>query len=188
MPLTGPNMSAISTVNDAQSDMRRVYYDGAPGVFVSGAVWLIAGLVAWYARPSLAVWTLLIGGAMIHPLSLLLCKILGYPAAHTPGNPMASLAGESTVWLIVGCVIAFGVSTQRIEWFFPAMMLMIGGRYFTFQTVYGQRAYWVLGALLCASAVAVVLLRAPVAVGAIVGACIELACAVFIARRASRQG
>ena len=34
------------TFTQAQADMRSGYFDGAPGIFVSGLVWLVAGLVA----------------------------------------------------------------------------------------------------------------------------------------------
>ena len=44
--------------------------------------------------------------------------------------------------------IAFGLSLQRSEWFFQAMLLIIGGRYLTFASIYGNRLYWVLGAVL----------------------------------------
>ena len=168
------------TIKSAQSDMRRGYSYGAPGVLVSGSVWLVSGVVALTVSAQMSVLTLLVGGALIFPLSMLMCKLLGLPHGHTAGNPLGVLAGEGTVWLVAGCAIAYGVSVLRIEWYFPAMLLVIGGRYLTFQTLYGLRIYWVLGALLGATGFALALLRAPPVIGAFSGATIELISAIVL--------
>ena len=174
------------TIKTAQADMRRGYTFGAPGVLVSGSVWLAAGVVVLMVSSQAAVLTLLAGGALIFPLAMLLSKLLGLPDGHTKGNPLGTLAGEGTVWLIAGCVIAYGVSTLRIEWFFPAMLLVIGGRYLTFQTLYGLRLYWVLGALLIAAGFALAVLLAPPLVGAFAGGVIELVFAAILFVEAKR--
>lgn len=174
------------TINAAQADMRSGYTFGAPGVLVSGSVWLVAGVVALMVSSQIAVLTLLAGGALIFPLAMLLSKLLGLPNGHTAANPLGVLAGEGTIWLIAGCVIAYGMSVLRIEWFFPTMLLVIGGRYLTFQTLYGLRVYWVLGALLAAAGLALALLRAPPVIGAFAGAAIELVFAVFLFKQAKR--
>lgn len=174
------------TIEAAQADMRRSYLFGAPGVLVSGLVWLTAGVVALMVSAQAAVLTLLAGGALIFPLSMLLTKLLGISGKHSAGNPLGTLAGEGTFWLLAGCAIAYGMSVLRIEWFFPAMMLVIGGRYLTFQTLYGLRAYWVLGALLGAAGLALALVRAHPVVGAFAGAAIELVFAVVLFVQAKR--
>lgn len=175
--------SVALSLRDAQADMRVGYRCGAPGVAVSGAVWLVAGGVALGVSHQAAVWALLIGGAMIHPLGMLLARLTGARGSHTPGNPLASLAGEGTVWLLAGIVIAYGLHLLRLEWFFPAMLLVIGGRYFTFQTLYGLRTYWVLGGLLCALGMALVVTSAPVPVAALSGGALEVVFALWLYRR-----
>lgn len=162
------------TIQQAQADMRRGYLSGAPGVLVSGLVWLVAGVVAALHSERAAVVALLLGGAVIHPLAVVLTKLLGHSGKHSAGNALGGLAGEITFWLLAGCAIAYGVQVLRIEWFFPAMLLVIGGRYLTFQTIYGLRAYWACGAVLCVTGVALALTRAPVVTGAFAGACIEV--------------
>jgi hypothetical protein len=161
------------TFDAAQADMRRGYLSGAPGVLVSGLVWLVAGVVAVAGSDIAAVLALLAGGALIHPLSILLIKSLGRTGAHASGNPLGRLAGETTVALVVGLVIAFAVSSVQVEWFFPTVLLIIGGRYLVFQTVYGLRSYWMLGAALCLTGFALGYLRVPVFIGAFAGAIIE---------------
>lgn len=137
------------TISQAQADMRSAYFSGAAGVLISGAVWLAAGLVAALHSPSVAVLVLLVGGSLIHPASVALCKVLGRTGRHEPGNPLGVLAIEGTFWLLAGIAVAYGVHVLRPEWFFPAMLLAIGGRYLTFQSLYGLRIDWYGGAALC---------------------------------------
>ena len=176
------------TIQAAQADMRRAYLWGAPGVLASGLVWLVAGVVAVQVSDKAAALALLVGGMAIHPLAIVITKLVGHSGKHTAGNALAGLAGETTVWLVAGCAIAYGVQLLRIEWFFPAMLLVIGGRYLTFHTVFGLRVYWVCGALLCAASIGLVLTRAPAITGAFTGAVIELIFAAVIYRQAKRSG
>jgi hypothetical protein len=168
------------TIADAQLDMRTAYYGGAPGIMTSGTVWLIAGVVALQLSAAQAVWTLLIGGMFIHPAAVLLNKMLGRSGKHNPSNPLGSLAMASTFWMIMCLVLAYGVSMMRIEWFFPAVLLIIGGRYLTFATLYGMRIYWALGAALALAAYPLFAYGASPATGALAGGAIEVAFAVAV--------
>ena len=174
------------TIANAQANMRDGYHSGAPGVLVSGCTWLVAGLVAAVKSPSMAVLVLLIGGALIHPASVVLSRALGRSGTHVPGNPLGALAIEGTIWLLAGIVIAYGMHVLRLEWFFPAMLLLIGGRYCTFQTLYGLRIYWLCGAALCLAGLALGLARAPAHLSALAGAAIELAFAAVVFAQVKR--
>lgn len=139
------------TVMESQRDMRSAYYSGAPGILASALAWCAAGAVALLASPQRAVWALLIGGALIHPIGLLLCRLLGAAARHSRSNPLGQLAGASTFWLIFSLPLAYGLGLQNPTWFFAAMLLVIGGRYLVFATLYGMRLYWALGLALAAA-------------------------------------
>lgn len=52
---------------------------------------------------------------------------------------MAPLALEGTIWLLLAIPVAIGAALYRVEWFFPAMLLVIAGRYLTFSTLYDMR-------------------------------------------------
>jgi len=177
------------TIAEAQRDMRFGYLGGAPGMFASALAWLVAAFVALYGSPKQAVVTLFIGGMLIHPVGVLLTKILRRPGAHTKGNPLGALALESTFWMIMCLPLAYGASLLRSEWFFPAMLLVIGGRYLTFQTMYGMRAYWACGAALALAGFLLAKNGAPMALGAFAGAGIEFVFSAFIfnAVRADRR-
>ena len=174
------------SISQAQADMRQAYFDGAAGVLISGLVWLMAALVAGMASAPVAVLALLVGGALIHPLSVVLVKQLGRSGRHQADNPLGRLAIEGTVWLLAGIAIAYLLQTLRVEWFFPAMLLTIGARYLSFQTLYGLRLYWLCGAALGFAGIALLLLRAPVVWAAAVGAVIELFFAGLLFRQAAR--
>lgn len=172
---------------DAQSDMRSSYYWGATGVLTSGLVWCCAGIVSLMVSAEYAVWTLFIGGALIHPIAVILDKLLGVSGKHNPENPLGSLAIASTFWLIFCLPIAYVVSSVNLSWFFPAMLLVIGGRYLTFATLFGLRVYWMLGIGLAALAYLLFSLGASPTLGAFAGSAVELIFAVILFVMASKS-
>ncbi len=165
---------------DLQRDLREAYAGGGPGMFASALAWLAAGIVAVQVSPERAVLTLFAGGMLIFPAGVLLTKALGYRGQHAHGNPLGTLALETTVWLVLSMPIAYVVSLFRVDLFFPAMLLVIGGRYATFATMYGTRVYWICGGTLVASAYALAALRAAPATAAFTGAAVETAFAAWI--------
>lgn len=182
--------AATATIADAQREMRLAYYGGAPGMLTSAAVWLAAGIVALRVSPDHAVWTLFIGGVFIHPVSVMFNWAIGRPGKHTPGNPLGALALASTAWMILSLPPAYFVSLFRIEWFFPAMLLVIGGRYLTFSMMFGARIFWACGAVLAIAGYALALLHASPSLGALTGAAIEalFAAAIFASTRREIAG
>jgi hypothetical protein len=172
----------------AQRDMRAAYLFGAPGMLASALDWAVAGGVATWDTPRHAVWALFIGGVFIHPVGSLFARLLGAKGTHTPGNPLASLAMATTIWMIMMLTLAYGVSLLRIELFFPAMLFVIGGRYLCLATLYDSRLYWACGAVLALAGYALARLNAPFALGGFTGAAIETVFALLLytmARRAA---
>jgi hypothetical protein len=116
----------------------------------------------------------------------MLAKLLGRSGKHTPGNPLLPLALETTVLLFIGLFLAFAMLQIKSQYFYPVMLLIIGGRYLMFSSLYGIRSYWMIGGLLAVSGVACFILKVDFAVGAFVGGVIEVlgAAAIFnLARR-----
>lgn len=161
------------TILEAQVDMRRGYFSGAPGILASALAWSVAAWIAVFVSPQSAILALLVGGMLIHPVGLLICKMLGARGSHSKGNPLGELAGASTFWLIFSLPLAYGLGLQNAGWFFLAMLLVIGGRYLVFATLYGMRLYWGLGLALAAAAFALGPMLVPAPVGVIVGAVLE---------------
>lgn len=168
------------SIEDAQANMRHSYFGGAPGLASSALMWLLAGLLVVARDPQTGVLVLIFGGMLIHPLAILACRILGRPGAHDKANPLGPLALESTVILLLGVIVAFVLSHFRVELFFPAMLLVIGGRYAVFQTLYGRRVYWLCGGVLASLGLLAATLRLPVAITAFGGGVIEAAFSVIV--------
>jgi hypothetical protein len=171
---TQATVNDMQNIQHAQHDMRISHLHGFSGVLVSGVVWLIAGLVAIYASPKQAVLTLLIGGVCIYPMSVVFNKILGASGTHASNNPLSHLAMEGTIFMIMCLPLAYALSFQKVEWFFQGMLIIIGGRYLTFATLYGTRLYWLLGMGLAVAAWLLFTMKASSSVSILVGAAIEI--------------
>ena len=170
----------INDLTQAQADMRSAYQSGGAGVLASSIAWAAATIATLKLAPMQAVWVLFAGGMLIHPVSILICKLLGASGKHAKGNPLGMLAGATTFWLIFMLPLAYVVAQYRIEWFFPAMLFVIGGRYLTFATLFGMRVYWVLGLTLAGVGYLLGQSLATPTIGAFAGSAIEFAFAGYI--------
>lgn len=164
----------------AQADMRHAYYGGAAGMLASSLAWACAAIAAVQASPRQAVWVLFVGGMLIHPVGVLVSKALGRPGQHARDNPLGALAWASTLWLIFSLPLAYAVSLLRMEWFFPAMLLVIGGRYLVFSSLFGMPVYWACGLSLAGAGYLLGSTGAAPATSAVAGAAIEVAFAAAI--------
>lgn len=170
----------MELIKQAQDDMRLGYHSGGPGVLTSAIMWGAATATVALVSVERAVWVLFIGGMLIHPLSLVICRILGSRGGHAKTNPLAQLAMGNTFWLIFSLPLAYVAYLQKPEWFFPAMMLIIGGRYLTFAPLYGMAIYWVLGFALAAAGFGFGVLASSPLISAAAGSVIELVFAVVL--------
>jgi hypothetical protein len=144
--LADQTINKTDTIRQAQTDMRKGYANGSIGIIVSGIIWLISATISHQYSAKYAIWTLFFGGMFIYPLGLLLSKLIGLSGTHTKGNQLGNLAMEGTIFMLMCIPLAYGLSLQHTEWFFQGMLLIIGGRYLTFATIYGIKIYWILGA------------------------------------------
>lgn len=164
----------INNFQNAQQDMRTAYSYGSTGIFSSGLVWLCAAFAVKLYDVNTGIWTLIIGGMMIFPLSMLIGKLVGISGSHTNGNPLGKSAMEGTVWMIMCIPLAFGLSLVKPEYFFQGMLLIIGGRYLTFTSLYGLKVYWLLGGLLAATATVLFVFKAEAFYSALAASLIEI--------------
>jgi hypothetical protein len=170
----------MNSISEAQKDMRDAYYFGVPGIICSGLVWTISGFVALLSVPHHGIIALVFGGMVIFPASVLLCKLLGYSGKHDKTNPLAPLAIEGTIWMLLSIPIAIALATYNQQYFFPAMLLIIAGRYLTFTTLYGRKTFYIFSIVLALFAALIVLTQAPVFSGAMIGGAVELIFALII--------
>ncbi|NNK28436.1 MAG: hypothetical protein EX254_07255 [Flavobacteriaceae bacterium] len=158
----------------AQEDMRNGYGYGSIGLLVSGTVWVTASLIVNFYSPQKGIWALIIGGMLIFPVSTLIEKLIGIKGGHDKKNPLGKLGMEGTIWMIMCIPLAYGLSLIKSEWFFQGMLLVIGGRYLTFASIYGMRIYWIIGAALGFSAYILFKLQAKDFTSALAGGLIEI--------------
>ncbi len=164
----------------AQKDMRMSYASGAAGLFFSGIIWITAAFVASLVSIDKGVLTLFIGGMFIHPLSILLVKLFKCTGKHDKDNPLGQLAIESIFLLFIGIFIAFITFNIQSYLFFPIMLMVIGGRYLIFSTLYGLRVYWLIGGSLVILGGIVSYSIIPSIFGALIGGIIEIIFAYYV--------
>jgi hypothetical protein len=158
---------------DHQRDMREAFAGGGPGVVASEPVWSTAGIVAALATFRLVFF---FAGMALQPLAMIGSKALGRRGAAAQGNPLNALALENTVVLFAGLAIAYATARTNAGVFYPIMLLVIGARYFTFATIYGDRIFWVLGAMLAAiGGAAIALVVVAQSAAALAGGAVEIA-------------
>ena len=168
------------TYTEAQEDMRKSYFSGGPGAFASGIVWLSAGISALVSTEQISVLIFFFGGMLIHPIGVMLSKALNRSGKHKNGNPLSSLALESTFLLFIGLFIAYFVLQIRPNWFFSIMILIIGGRYLIFSSIYGMRMYWIFGAILILSGICGFIFNTPFHLIGLIGGIIEILFSLLI--------
>lgn len=132
----------------AQRDMSSAYVAGAPGVLVSGIVWLAAGFVGLHQPPGVAFTILFFGGMAIFPLGVLISRVVFGAGKVAPVNSLNRLGIESTVVLFAGILIAWILLRHAPSIALPTLAIVVGARYFSFRTMYDESVYWVLGAVL----------------------------------------
>ncbi len=172
----------------AQRDASCAYVGGAPGVLVSGLVWLTAGLIASRFGDKFAFTTLFAGGILIWPASLLLARTIFAAPKVNPANPLDRVGLESTFVLFGGILIAYGLLHHAPALAVPVVAVTIGARYFLFRTLYGEPVYWLLGGLIAAIGGAAMLgVAVPTAVLSVAVGVVEIGCSVLLLVRWRRR-
>lgn len=174
------------TTAQAQADLRRAFVGGGPGVGISGLVWLTAAAVAARSDVATAFAPLFVGGMLIFPLAIAIARLGFRRAAPATGNPLGPLALESTVAMIGGLFAAWLFLRYQPGFVFPLAAIAIGTHYAVFKTVYGDRLYWVLGALITGVGLLDILAAPPPGGTILAVAAIELAFGAVLTVRALR--
>ncbi len=133
---------------DAQREIRTRYVGGYYGQLVSGLLWLLSAALAVWVGPRAAIWTLVVGGFLIFPLTEVLLRAAGERASVSADNSLRSLGMQVAFVLPLSMPLLIPVSLYRLTWFYPALMILLGAHYLPFVFLYGMRMFWVLGTLL----------------------------------------
>jgi hypothetical protein len=175
------------TIFDAQRDIRRAYVGGGPGVLVSGLIWLAAALVEQNrgVGPTFAI--LFVGGMLIFPLSTLASRLLFRRGKEAAGNPLGPVALESTIAMLGGLFAAWLFLRFEPAFVFPLAAIAVGTHYAVFKTIYGDRLFWALAAIITFIGFLGIYRVVPVPGGTIFAvAAVELLFGALLIMRASR--
>lgn len=141
-------------ISEAQQDLRRAYVGGGPGVLTSGVVWVAAAWTQHAHGIGAGFVVLFLGGMLIFPLSKLACRFAFRRANESAGNPFGMTVLEGTIAMIGGLFAAWLFIGPKPELVFPLAAIAVGTHYFVFKTVYGDRSFWLLAAIVTAIGVA----------------------------------
>jgi hypothetical protein len=150
------NLEARMEVQDAQREMRTVYVGGFWGQLLFSILWLASAALGTWATPRASILTVVIGGFFIFPLVKLLLRLQGRTASVSGENPFNNLAIQAAFVLPFSMLLLVPVGLYRLNWFFPALMVLVGAHYLPFASLYGMRMFLFLAGILIAAGLFVV--------------------------------
>jgi hypothetical protein len=135
-------------ISEAQKEMRTRFNGGFYGQLVSGVLWLFSASLATWNSPRAGIIMLVVGGFFIFPLTELLVRVGGVKGSLSADNSLRELGMQVAFVLPASMPLLVPVGLYRLNWFYPAMMVLLGAHYLPFTFLYGMRHFAVLAALL----------------------------------------
>jgi hypothetical protein len=135
-------------IADAQLEMRARFVGGFYGQIVSGVLWLASAGLATWSSPRAAITTLVVGGCFIFPVTELLIRSAGARKPLSAANALRHLGMQVAFVLPLSMPLLLPVGLYRLNWFYPAMMILLGAHYLPFVFLYGMRMFAALAGLL----------------------------------------
>jgi hypothetical protein len=136
------------TISEAQDEVRTRFSGGFYGQLVSGVLWSLSAALATWSSPRAAITTLVLGGFFIFPITELLIRLSGRKQPLSQANTLRELGMQAAFVLPLSMPLLVPVGLYRLNWFYPAMMLLLGAHYLPFVFLYGMRMFAVLAAML----------------------------------------
>ncbi len=140
-------------VDEAQREVRAVFFGGFWGQMVSAAVWLASAALAAWRTPRAGIVAVVVGGFFIFPLTQLALRITGNRASLRRDNPLGALAMQIAFTVPISMLLLVPVTAYRLNWFYPGLMILVGAHYLPFVFLYGMRMFMFLAAALVAGGV-----------------------------------
>lgn len=135
---------------DAQREVRSVYIGGFWGQLVSSIIWLASAAVGTWVSPKASILTAVISGFFIFPLTQMMLRLSGRPVRVSKGNSFHFLGMQVAFVLPFSMLLLVPVGLYHLNWFFPALMILLGAHYLPFATLYGMRMFLFLAGILIA--------------------------------------
>jgi hypothetical protein len=134
-------------ISEAQLEIRTRFVGGFYGQLVSGVLWIASAGLATWSSPRAAITTLVVGGFFIFPITELLIRFVGGKGPLSAANSLRYLGMQVAFVLPLSMPLLLPVGLYRLNWFYPAMMVLLGAHYLPFVFLYGMRMFAALAAL-----------------------------------------
>ncbi len=141
------------TVADAQRDMRVGLLGGFMGQLVSAVLWFVSAALATWGSERWAIGLLVVAGFFIFPLTKLGLILIGHRSKVSKDNPFNALGMQTAFVLPLCLLVVAAAALYRLDWFYPAFMIVLGAHYLPFVTLYGMRMFYVLAGVLVGAGV-----------------------------------
>lgn len=118
------------------------------GQLVSASLWLGSAAFGTWGSPRAAILFLVAGGFFIFPLTRAGLALMGRKVVVPAANPLNGLAMQVAFTLPLSLPLVGAAALYRLDWFYPAFMIVLGAHYLPFVFLYGMRMFAVLCAAL----------------------------------------
>lgn len=132
-------------IADAQREVRTVFQGGFIGGLVAASLWVMSTALATVKSPRAGIIALCLGGALIFPVTSALLKLTRGRGSLSKENPMDQLATQIAFTIPFALPVVGGAALHKLNWFYPAMLVIVGAHYLPFAFLYGMRSFLVLG-------------------------------------------
>ncbi len=134
-------------IHDAQREIRLGAIGGFWGQLLYSVLFFAAGALGTWATPKASILTAVIGGMFVFPLMQMMLRLEGRPRL-SKRNPFYYLSMQIAFVLPFSMLLLWPVGLYRLNWFYPALTILVGAHYLPFATSYGMRMYLFLAGIL----------------------------------------
>jgi Family of unknown function (DUF7010) len=143
-------------IKDAQREVRSGAIGGFWGQLLYSILYLVSAALGTWASPKASILAVVIGGFFVFPLMEMLLGLEGRPRMSKE-NPFYWLCMQIAFVLPLSMLLLWPVGLYRLNWFFPALMILVGAHYLPFATSFGMRIFLFLAGSLIVEGVAIAL-------------------------------
>ncbi len=143
-------------VRDAQREIRNGAVGGFWGQLLYSILYLASAALGTLVGVKASILTIVIGGFFVFPLMQMLLRLEGRSRTNKE-NPFYWLCMQVAFVLPFSMLLLVPVGLYRLNWFFPALMILVGAHYLPFATSYGMRMFLFLGGILIAEGTVIAL-------------------------------
>jgi len=136
-------------IRDAQHEIRSGTVGGFWGQLLYSILYFLSAAVGTWVTPKASILTAIIGGFLVFPLMQLMLRLEGR-RPMSKENPFYWLCMQIAFVLPLSMLLLWPVGLYRLNWFFPALMILVGAHYLPFATSYGMRMFLFLAGILVA--------------------------------------